>query len=457
MIARRTALVTRPLAAALVACALVAGAFAEDGALGGARAPGDQEELTAKCFSGERTHARRRALARALGDGALVVLGSGRSTESDAVSHRANRDFLYLTGIEEAGCAMIIEGERETLFAPPRDARAEVWTGVHIHPGEETARRHGFHEALPIGTFKTELAQALERAEKVYAGGFPAAELEGLKLSKAEKAASAIGRLRQIKDESEVALLRRAAEISAAAHIYCARAIAPDRFEYEVQGLFEGACRFYGCEAQGYPSIVGTGPNSCILHYSKDRRRMKAGELLLNDSAGECGGYSADVTRTFPVSGKFSPEQRRVYEAVLRAQEAGIRACVPGKTIRQVGEAAKAVLVEEGLDKYLPHGVSHWLGLDVHDAGDYSLPLAPGMVLTVEPGVYIPEKQLGVRIEDDILVTEDGPVNLSEYAPRSVEEIEALMARAREGKLDLTPLPRPKPLPSLRRHKGKLY
>ncbi|MEZ0230428.1 MAG: aminopeptidase P N-terminal domain-containing protein [Planctomycetota bacterium] len=447
----------RPISIALVAFAITAGAFAEDGA----RAPGDQDDLKARAFSAERTHGRRRALAKALGEDVLVVLSSGRSTESDAVGHRANRDFLYLSGIEDPTCFMIIEGERQVLFAPPRDERArrnEVWNGPRLYATAKTAREHGFDEALSTETFAAEVAAALERRPaKVYVGGFTPAELEQHKLAKAEKAAGAIGKLRQIKDEHEVALLRRAAEISAAAHIYCARAIGPDRYEYEVQGLFEGLCRFYGCEAQGYPSIIGSGPNSCVLHYSKDRRRMKAGDLLLNDSAGECGGYSADVTRTFPVSGTFTPEQRKIYEAVLRSQEAGIKACVPGKTIRDVGEASRRVLVEAGLDKYLPHGVSHWLGLDVHDAGDYALPLAPGMVLTVEPGVYIPEKELGVRIEDDILVTEDGPVNLSEYAPRSVEEIEALMKKAREGKLDFTPMPQQKPLPSLRRHKGKLY
>ncbi len=445
----------RPLAVALIAFAITAGAFAQDAA----RAPGDQDELRAKAFSAERTRARRTKLAHALGEDALIVLGSGRSTESDAVSHRPNRDFLYLTGIEDPGCYLIIDGRNHILYAPDRDARAEVWVGPKTHASEETGRRHGFDRCFSSKELAKHLTQLHERGTgKVYAGGFTTAELEHYKLSKAERAAPAIGKLRQIKDELEVALIRRAAEISAAAHIHCAKAIAPDRFEYEVQGLFEGLCRFYGCEAQGYPSIIGSGPNSCVLHYSKDRRRMKAGDLLLNDSAGECGGYSADVTRTFPVSGTFTPEQRKIYEAVLQAQEAGIAACVPGNTVRQVGEASRRVLAKAGLDKYLPHGVSHWLGLDVHDAGDYSLPLAPGMVLTVEPGVYIPEKELGVRIEDDILVTEDGPVNLSEYAPRSVEEIEELMKKAREGKQgDFTPLPKQKPLPSLRKHKGRLY
>ena len=449
---RKTILVA-PVLAALVLAALVASA--EDGA----RAPGDQGELEAKAFSGERTHHRRRALLKALGEGAVLVLGSGRSSESDAVEHRANRDFLYLSGIGDPDCVMIVTESRETLYAHARQKEREIWTGEHVYPSEETTRRYGFDGSYPTSAVKDAVRDAVSGASRVFVGGLSDAQKkewfpEGTKL---EIGAEAIGRLRQVKDAAELALMKRACEISAAAHIHCARAIAPGRFEYEVQGLFDGACRFYGAEAQGYPSIVGSGPNSCVLHYDKNRRRMEAGDLLVLDAAGECGGYSADVTRTFPVSGKFTPEQRRVYEAVLKAQDAGIKACRPGTTVGQINEICRASLEEDGLKKYLPHGVSHWLGLDVHDAGDYQLPLAPGIVLTVEPGCYIAEKELGVRIEDDILVTEDGPVNLSGFVPRGADEIEALLAKARTGSIEIAPLPPPSAVPELRRHKGKLY
>ncbi len=441
-----------PFLFALAASALLANA--EDGA----RAPGDQEKLKARAFSAEHLHERRRALARALGSNALIVLSSGKDTESDALQHRANRDFMYLTGIEDPGCSVIIDGESEVVYAPQRNARAEIWTGVHVYASEETATRYGFTAARRTDAFKKDLAAAREHAEKIFQAGFRKEEVQDVFGTKdVESALTAIGRLRQVKDDDELALMKRAAEISAVAHLYCTKAIAPDRFEYEVQGLFEGCCRFYGCEAQGYPSIVGSGPNSCILHYDKNRRQMKSGDMLVLDAAGECGGYSADVTRTFPISGKFTDEQRKVYNAVLRAQDAGIKMCRPGVTVREVGEASRAVLKEEGYLEYLPHGVSHWLGLDVHDAGDYSLPLAPGMVLTVEPGIYIAAKELGCRIEDDILVTEDGPVNLSGYAPRKAEEIEALLAKAKAGKLELPPLPDTPAIKLGKKHKGRLY
>jgi Xaa-Pro aminopeptidase len=454
-----TRLASKTSAVALVAAALGASALvaaAEDAV----RAPGDQEALTARAFSASRTHQRRRDLVRALGDHPLVVVGSGRSTESDASRHRADRSFLYLSGVEDAGCFMVIDADRETLYAPVRNKAQEIWTGVHVGPGEETARRFGFDGARPVSDLAAGIAGALGKTpRKVFVAGLTDEERKTLfpEGSQLEGAEAAIGRLRQVKDQDELALMQRAAEISATAMRACARAIAPKRFEYEVQGLFEGCCRFYGAETQGYPSIVGSGPNSCVLHYDKDRRLMEAGDMLVLDAAGECGGYSADVTRSWPVSGHFTAEQRRVYDAVLKAQDAGIAACRPGTTVREVGEASRAVLKSEGLLEYLPHGVSHWLGLDVHDAGDYRLPLAPGMVLTVEPGCYVAAKELGVRIEDDILVTEEGPVNLSAYAPRSADEIEALIARARKGAIDLPPLPAPAPLPALVKHKGKLY
>jgi Xaa-Pro aminopeptidase len=425
------------------------------------RARGDQDAMTERAFSPERCRARRKALLERLGPGALVVLFSGKDEGGDARRHRAGRDFLYLTGIDEPACWVVLDGLTEQLYAQPAQPGAEIWTGEHVVPGEKTARRYGFDFAYSKDVLKQNLAHLQSAARKVWVAGLPPNELRNLEVFDDQKiinnARSDVGWLRQVKDDAEVALMKRAAEISATAFHACARAIAPDRFEFEVQGLFEGCCRFHGAEDQGYPSIVGSGPNSCVLHYDKDRRRMKSGDLIVLDAAAESGFYSADVTRTFPVSGRFTPEQRRVYEAVLKAQDAGIAACRPGVTVRDVHAAAAAVLKQEGLGQYLPHGVSHWLGLDVHDSGDYSRPLEPGMVLTVEPGCYIAAQELGVRIEDDILVTEDGPVNLSAYAPRTVEDVEALLARSKQASEIFPPLPPETPLPELRKHRGKLY
>jgi Xaa-Pro aminopeptidase len=251
--------------------------------------------------------------------------------------------------------------------------------------------------------------------------------------------------LRGVKTEEELVFLRRAIEITAAAHREALRSIEPGMHEYEVEAVIEYVFRRSGAEDPGFPSIVGSGENSIILHYEANRRRMEDGDLVVMDIGAEYRGYSADVTRTAPVSGLFSPEQRAIYELVLHAQEAGIAATRAGSSFGEPGRAASAVLAEglmglglldspRGLSRFMMHGVSHYLGLDVHDVGDYQT-LQLGNVITVEPGIYIPPAEdldpkwwnIGVRIEDDVLVTDGDPVVLSAAAPKTVEEIEALM------------------------------
>ena len=252
--------------------------------------------------------------------------------------------------------------------------------------------------------------------------------------------------LRETKAPEELALLRRAIGISTAAQREVLKALRPDMSEMAVQGLHEYVYRRYGAEFQGYPSIVGGGANGCILHYVANDRLRLDNDLLLMDCGAEYHGYTADVTRTAPPSGTFSPAQRQLYELVLAAQEAGLAACRPGNPFAAPGRAAQEV-VAQGLIKlgiirkkddfrlYFPHGTSHYLGLDVHDRGRYG-PLAAGQVITVEPGIYIPAGapcdakwwNIGVRIEDDILLTPTGYENLSAGAPRTVTDIEKLMA-----------------------------
>ena len=251
--------------------------------------------------------------------------------------------------------------------------------------------------------------------------------------------------LREIKTDEEIRFLQEAIDITAAAHREALRSIEPGLHEYEIEAVIEYVFHRGGSEYTGFPSIVGSGENSTILHYESNRRRMEDGDLVVMDIGAEYRGYSADVTRTAPVNGQFSEPQRQIYEAVLEAQEAAIAAVQPGAGLQAVGAAASAVLAERlmelglisdpsGLRRFFPHGVSHYLGLDVHDVGTYG-PLRAGSVITVEPGIYISPADdvderwwnIGVRIEDDVLVTDSGPVVLSGGAPKSVDEIERMM------------------------------
>ena len=196
--------------------------------------------------------------------------------------------------------------------------------------------------------------------------------------------------------------------------------------EYEVQASLEYEFTKNGAERPGFPSIVGSGPFSTILHYNDSTRRMEAGDVVVVDIGASYSGYSADVTRTYPVNGKFSPRQREIYQIVLDAQKAAIAKVKPGARISDMHNAAMSYIRSKGYEKYFIHGTSHHIGLEVHDAGETSRPFEPGMVITAEPGIYIPEEQLGIRIEDDVLVTADGHRVLSNF-PKEISEIEAQM------------------------------
>ncbi|RSK50846.1 aminopeptidase P family protein [Hymenobacter rigui] len=256
-----------------------------------------------------------------------------------------------------------------------------------------------------------------------------------------------LSNLRAVKTPEELALLRRAVRISAVGQQEVMKATTPNMGEMELQGLHEYVYKKYGAEFEGYPSIVGAGNNACVLHYITNDKPQVKNDLLLMDCGAEYHGYTADVTRTIPPGGKFSPAQRQIYEIVLAAQEAGFAACKPGAEFQAPHKAAQKVITDgllklgiiskpEEVRTYFPHGTSHYLGLDVHDRGNYE-PLQAGNVITVEPGIYIPEGSpcdkkwwnIGVRIEDDVLITSSGSENLSREAPRTVAEIEAMMAR----------------------------
>lgn len=402
----------------------------------------DDARLRDEAFAPARLRARRAALLAALPKGAVLVLGTPARPD-DIFPYRVAPNFLYLTGQRTDGMTLLLAEGEDVLFAPARDPAYERWNGPRLAVGTPAAAASGFGEVVARSERARRVAAALERC-----GGpliLDGVTLEQLALPRPPRAVqplrAELARLRQVKDEAELALLQGAIDITCAALREAAASLRPGQREHELQGVIEYVFLRYGAQRPGFASIVGSGPNSCVLHYSDNRRVMRAGELVVCDVGAELWGYSADVTRTFPVGGKFTPRQREIYELVLRAQEAGIAAVKPGASMRDVDRAAREVIVKAGYGQYFLHGTSHWLGLDVHDVGPMGATLRPGMVLTVEPGIYLAAENLGVRIEDDVLVTEDGHRLLSAGVPRTADEVEALFTGEGVGARPVTPLP----------------
>lgn len=410
--------------------------------------------------------ARRKALMDDLSDGVVVLLGARTEDFGEFDRFRQENDFHYLTGLERPGSALLLVPEavspdgkaRSIVFLPVRSPFDEQWHGPSEGPGPETAEKYGVEEALPTDQLYRRLLEVLAPAEgrqgvpKVYthyargtAATTPAGKLaETLRQvspeTPLENVRPSTARLRLIKSEPELYLLNKAISITGDGLRDAARVIRPNAFEYEAQGALEYAFTRGGAQRPGFYSIVGSGPFSCVPHYSANRRKMEDGDLVVMDVGAEYQHYTADITRTFPVSGTFTPRQREVYQLVLDAQRAAEKAFVPGKTtMRDLQRAATQAMKEsplrdaEGntLDRYFIHGLGHWLGMDVHDVGDNSSPLPPGSVFTIEPGIYIRDENLGVRIEDDYLSTEDGLVKLSAEIPSEPDAVEALMKRAK--------------------------
>jgi Xaa-Pro aminopeptidase len=400
-------------------------------------------------FAPARLRERRRALLALLPENAVVVVAAGASAD-DIYPYRPRPDFLYLSGQRDAELSLMITRDADVLFAPPHDENHALWNGARIAPGTAQAAASGFGEVVDRADRAKRVERALSAGGALYLSGLETKDV-GLPGSTAHQAGGAIARLRQVKDDAEVALLERAIGITGASLIEAMKSIEPGQHEYEVQGVIEYLFLRYGAQRPGFSSICGSGPNSCTLHYSENRRRMAAGDLIVMDVGAELWGYTADVTRTVPVSGKFTPRQKEIYLLVLKAQEAGFAAAKPGATIRQVHAAAMRVIAQAGYGDFFPHGTSHWLGMDVHDVGAYDRPLEPGMVITVEPGIYLPDEAIGVRIEDDVVITAGGCRHLSGAAPRTPDELEALMAQRGVGNVEVAPATgptAPSPTPS---------
>lgn len=427
---------------------------------------------------------RREELMNMMGPGSLAVLPAApeRIRNRDTqYPYRQDSDFYYLTGFPEPEAVLVLMPGRPQgqyiLFCRERDPAREVWDGTRA--GQEGAvRDYGADDAFPIDDIDEILPGLIEGREKLYYTMGVDLEFDQRVISwvnhvrqQARSGARAPGEfvslqhllheMRLIKSKAEIAVMRRAAQISAAAHRRAMQVCRPGMMEYEIEAEFQAIFRRHN----GWPAytpIVGGGANACILHYIENNKPLKDGDLLLIDAGVEIDCYASDITRTFPVNGRFSAEQRAVYEIVLAAQEAAIAAIAPGRHWNEFHDAATRVLTE-GLislgiiqgpleqalaeERYRPffmHRTGHWLGMDVHDVGDYKIDgewrlLEPGMVVTVEPGLYIAAGSegvdrrwwnIGVRIEDDVLVTRDGCEVLTVDVPKRVDEIEALMAES---------------------------
>jgi Xaa-Pro aminopeptidase len=418
-------------------------------------------------------HAERRArlIDQLDADTAALLFAAPVHNRNHDVDHpyRQGSSFWYLTGFPEPDAIALLdhgpEGDpRCTLFVPEFDPRKALWDGPAL--GVEGAA-HLADEVRPRSAAESELKQRLARRKRVLVdwGGPAGKSVEGRAelLTKAlpsgvnadqDALDSMIGKLRLVKWPEEIALLQKAIDVTCEAQRAAMRHAEPGMHEYDLQAVIEATYLMLGAPRIGFPSIVGAGPNSCILHYETNRAVIPPDRTIVVDIGAEFGMYAADVTRTLPSSGKFTPEQRIIYQAVLDAQKAGIAVAKPGATLRQIERAARVALGEalakagvvkdvKAAQGLLPHGTCHWLGLDVHDDCPYTgegrveVRLAPGMVTTVEPGCYIPAgaegidpkwHEIGVRIEDDVLITENGNVVLSAAAPREIAEVEAAMA-----------------------------
>jgi Xaa-Pro aminopeptidase len=413
----------------------------------------------------------------------VAIIPSAREATRSNDTHyrfRQDSDFFYLTGFEEPDAIAVIkpsQSPKYTLFVRPRDPEREIWDGRRA--GVDGARQDfGADESFPIAEFDEKLNDILDGAERLYYRLGVNRDLDDSIIRQIARMrainrkpihppqtiidpATIIHELRVLKSPEEIEIMQRAADIAAEAHVEAMKAVRPGMNEYEVEALIERVFRERGAAAPAYTSIVGAGPNATVLHYINNDGQLRDGDLLLVDAGAEYKGYASDITRTYPINGRFTKPQREIYELVLKAQKACVEMVRPGVTHDQLKQHSIEVLtegmVELGLlkgdtqelikekkhEQFYMHGLGHMLGIDVHDVGLYyygkeSRALEPGVVMTVEPGIYIsidtkdiPEQYLGigVRIEDDVLCTSNGPRVLTTKVPKEADEIEALMAK----------------------------
>ncbi|MCC8465947.1 Xaa-Pro aminopeptidase [Photorhabdus bodei] len=430
---------------------------------------------------------RRQALLAKMAPASAAIIFSAppapRNSDNE-YPYRQHSDFLYLTGFNEPEAVLILIKSDDThnhsvLFNRASDLAAEIWFGRRL--GQEAApEKLGIDRALPFDDIKEELYLLLNGLDVVYhaQGEFAYADeivfhaLDILRKGGRRNLSAPLSiidwrpwvhEMRLFKSKAEIEAMRRAGRISAQAHMRAMKICRPGMFEYQLEAEIHHEFTHQGARHPAYNTIVGSGENSCILHYTENESRMKEGDLVLVDAGCEYLGYAGDITRTFPVNGKFTRAQREIYNIVLKTLNVSLELYKPGTSINKVTEHVVRIMVEElvklgimhgeiehlietkAYRQFFMHGLGHWLGLDVHDVGDYGVErdriLQPGMVLTVEPGIYIAldadvpleYRGIGIRIEDDILITETGNENLTASVVKEADEIEALMAKAKQG------------------------
>src|SRR6202166_3249950 len=409
--------------------------------------------------------AERRAKLVAAVNAPVVLFGyTGHEEANPSYVFMQEENFYYLTGHNEEGAALLLvpesavekgwSGSSEILYLPPRDLAEERWNGPRMGPEDPGIQeKTGFARVESFAKLHDTLAALAKNYPEIFTElpdphehGYPHAAnwskwvKDAAQQASLKDISSAEGTLRAIKSPGELALMQKAVDPSIDAHFEAMKMIRPGLYEYQVAARMVEIHAYAGCETEAYAPIVGTGFDSTVLHYNKLDRKIEDGDIVLMDVGGQYSGYASDITRTVPANGKFTPRQREIYEIVLGAQNAALETLKPGMTLygpssTSLQKIAMDYIDSHGKDKeghslgrYYIHGLSHHVGLDVHDPSGPSRPLEPGMVITIEPGIYIPEENLGVRIEDDVLITATGYKQLTARLPRSPDEIEKIMA-----------------------------
>jgi len=423
-------------------------------------------QYAAEVEAPEVYRARRKRLQGRLEDRAVALVLGATDVRGygDVGTFRQDPSFFYLTGVELPGAALLLEKEHETLLLPARRPNIEAWTGPKFGPGEDTARDLGFEAVLdrdhsevvvdarrrPVPALTDRVADAVRDGRTLWVplpgdtSGEPTPEQrlvqtlrDRLPSFTVRDLSPVVAEMRLRKEPGEVELMRRAVVATVAAMGAAATRVRPGIREGEVDGAAFAALRACGADGWAFPPIVGSGQAGCVLHYDANRGLLVDGELVVVDIGARWGYYCGDLTRTFPVNGRFTPRQRQLYDTVFAACEAAAATLAPGSTIGAARKAAFAVLEKSGLQgeggrtlgQFFIHGIGHFLGLEAHDVGGENPTLAPGMVLTIEPGVYLPGEGIGIRIEDNYLITEGGAENLSASLPSDAQAIERLVAR----------------------------